>query len=299
LNFTKGRIFFKNGISVLLAAQNEEKLIRVSAESFLEFADEIIIVTNRSTDGTVDICRELEREYPQKIRYFDKPELPDLTYNRAFAHSRARYRWIAKFDSDFVAYNDEDEERSIRHLREKILNTSAIYPVEFHLTLINIYRSIFECGTDRDRRERKADGKVGGHYVPGIYSRMPKIFLNTPLLKFVRKGRWEHIRFEKIYRKIKIDRPYIFHLTLNPDLELFRRSERTNWRELGNFDLYPDLDSYIENYVLPVKYKLPLQEAVKKYIAEDISPYLQKYREEDNYPYPARIKRLIASGFFK
>lgn len=93
-----------NGIS----AQNEEDIIKLCVESFLEFGDEIIIVTNGSTDNTVNICEKLAKDYPEKIQFYDKPELPDLHNNRAYALTKAKYRWVFRGDSDYIAYTNED-----------------------------------------------------------------------------------------------------------------------------------------------------------------------------------------------
>lgn len=279
------RWFKPNGISVLIAAQNEEKTIIHSVESFLCFADEIIIVTNGSTDKTVELCKQLVRDYPKKVRFYNKPELNDLYHNRAFALSKSNFRWIAKFDADFVAYNDEDGNLSISNLRKRILSTIPFWFISFKVSLINIHRTINQCGLD-DLPKKKI-------YVATPITAMHKIFLNTPFLKFKRIGRWEHIPYNRIYIKKDAGKPSFFHLTMKSDLDTFKRSERTNWRERGEFKLYPTLDDYINNYVLPEKYKTTLEIAINQYITSDLLPYLQTYDEKRYYKYPKRLKRLI------
>lgn len=288
-----------NGISVLLAAQNEEKTIRLCVESFLEFGDEIIVVTNGSTDDTRSICKELVKEYPEKVQFYDKPDLPDLYYNRAFALTKARYRWVAKFDSDFIAYTDEDGDLSISNLRKQILGTLPFWFISFKIELINIYRTITQCGIDKGTRKQIDSIKVEGHYVPQIYTKMAKVFLNTPILVFKRMERWEHIPYSRIYRKIDTKNPSFFHLTLKSDINLFYRSERTNWRQLGDFNTYPTLNEYINNYVLLKVYKCSLDEAIKIYIKKEVLPYLQEYKEKAYYPYPKSIKKARDNGYFK
>lgn len=274
-----------NGISVLLAAQNEEQTIRLCVESFLEFGDEIIIVTNGSIDATRDICKELIKEYPDKVQFYDKPDLPDLYYNRAYALTKAKYRWIAKFDSDFVAYTDEDAELSISNLRKKILGTLPFWFTSFKVGLVNIYRTLEQCGLDI-QIEKKL-------YIAPPFTAMHKVFLNTPLLGFKRVGRWEHIPYNRLYIKRNTDKPSFFHLTLNSDEMLFNRSERTNWREQGDFQTYPTLNDYINRYVLPIKYKTTLDTAINSYIINDVLPYIQKYSEEKYYKYPKSLRSII------
>ena len=94
----------KPGISVLIATQNEEALVSLSLRSFLDFGDELVVVDNGSTDHTIEIVTDLASQYPDKIRFFHRPELPDLYHNRQFALEQSRYEWIMRADSDFVAY---------------------------------------------------------------------------------------------------------------------------------------------------------------------------------------------------
>lgn len=289
----------ENGISVLISAQNEEKIIRMCVESFLDFGDEIIIVTNGSTDSTRDICRELVREYPDKLRFYDKPELPDLYQNRAYAHKQAKYRWVMRCDADYVAYTDDDGRYSIKNLRNRILKTKAFFPAAFFVEQVNTYYKIDMTGISKKFREKKNDGFYSGHFVPETFAGyMPRVYLNTPLLKFIRQGRTEGVKYAAFYKQIFIDQPYWFHITLKNEKDLFYRSERTNWRELGDYKKYPYLEDYIFNYVLKKKYKLSEEEAIKEYMENDVVPFLKEYKEDENYHYPNKIKESIKNGYF-
>jgi len=277
-----------NGISVLLAAQNEEKTIRLCVESFLEFGDEIIIVTNGSTDGTRDICKELVKEHPNKVQFYDQPELPDLYHNRAFALNKANYRWVMRGDADFIAYKDEDGTFSISNLRNKILNTLPIFPTLFKVKFINLSYDFLYC-----RKDKVEYGtRLLSYDTPLGTEENHRIYLNTPLLKFKRLGRWEGVPYIKFYRRITISRPYFFHCTIKSDKDLFYRTERTNWRELGDYKAYPTLEMYIDNYVLK-KVKMNLEEAIQEYIDNSVMPSLEIYDENKYFPYTKAIKRLI------
>ena len=278
-----------NGISVLIAAQNEEKTIRLCVESFLEFGDEIIIVTNGSTDNTRDICKELVKEYPVKVQFYDKPDLPDLYHNRAFALKKSKYRWIMRGDADFIAYTAEDgKEHDIINIRKVILKTSPFYPTLFSFKFVNLSYDFIYCRKDKieyGQRLLSYDTPLGT--IPNH-----RVYLNTWLLQFKRLGRWEGTPYLKLYRKIKISQPYFFHCTIKTDKDLFYRTERTNWRELGNYNKYPTLESYIFKYVLK-KMDMSLEEAIKEYIDKSVLPSLEKYDENKFLPYPKSIKKVI------
>ena len=131
-------------------------------------------------------------------------------------------------------------------------------------------------------------------YVPfTMESFMPRIYLNTVLLKFIRQGRTEGVKYPQIYKQIFIEQPYWFHVTLKSDKDLFYRSERTNWRELGNFIDYPYLKDYIDKYVLKYKYKCSEKEAINRYISTNVLPLLVQYDAKKYYQYPLKLKHRI------
>src|SRR5688572_30372928 len=94
------------GISVLVACQDEEYVVGLSIRSFLELGDEVIVVDNGSKDATKLIARRLAELHPNRVRFFDRPDLVDLQHNRAFAFEQARFDWVVRADSDYVCYTD-------------------------------------------------------------------------------------------------------------------------------------------------------------------------------------------------
>ena len=82
----------QNGISVLIACQNEEALIALCIRSFLAFGDELIVVDNGSTDRSKEIIQSLQSLYPEKIKFFDVPALQTSTI---IASMRLRNHLIA------------------------------------------------------------------------------------------------------------------------------------------------------------------------------------------------------------
>jgi glycosyltransferase involved in cell wall biosynthesis len=280
-----------NGISVLIAAQNEEKTIKMCVESFLEFGDEIIIVTNGSTDNTRDICRELVKKYSDKVQFYDKPELPDLYHNRAFALSKAKYRWVMRGDADYIAYNDEDGKYSIRNLRNRILQTQTVWPTAFWVEQVNI-----SIDWNLTRKLKLKHNNIVLPYIAPPFNTgyMPRIYLNTPLLKFGRIGENEGVLYFRFYKQIFITQPYWFHCTLKSKEDLFLRTERRNWRKENNFILYPTLRDYFEKKVLKEKYNnMSFDEAKEFYFKNILLKSLEKYDEKKYFPYPKRIKRIL------
>jgi hypothetical protein len=83
---------------------------------------------------------------------------------------------------------------------------------------------------------------------------------------------------------------YIAHYELKSDIDFFLRSERTNWREQGDFSVYNNLYSYIAD-----KYSLSTQDELdflaENYVRREIYPALElvddRFREP---PYAHLLK---------
>ncbi|MBV7338396.1 hypothetical protein KFU94_61250 [Chloroflexi bacterium TSY] len=83
------------------------------------------------------------------------------------------------------------------------------------------------------------------------------------------------------------------HCNLKSSQNYLYRSERTNWRELGDFTQYPTLESYVR-VVIPEKYGTEdLDEAAQIFLREHIYPFVQQYDPEKFYPYPKLVIEQI------
>lgn len=81
-------------ISACIVARNEEKWIRGCLENIKNIVDEIIVVDGRSTDNTVNICRE----YTDKIFQREPQGFANPDYQ--FAIDSANNEWILLIDAD-------------------------------------------------------------------------------------------------------------------------------------------------------------------------------------------------------
>jgi glycosyltransferase involved in cell wall biosynthesis len=288
----------KNGISTLIACQNEEVTVGWSILSFLDFSDEIIVVDNGSTDSTKDICRELARQYPEKVKFFDVPHLKDLYENRQYALERSQYKWIVRADADFVCYtNGENDCRELRaHLME--CAGSMIRPEIYNLIQPNVYGDFWHTGDDDKGVDgRKLGGVSGGKRLPVIAGAMPRIYQWFPGFRFDRLGRTEGVRiprvFKRLIRHINWPKPIWMHCSIKSDLNLLYRSERTNWRALGDYKRYPTLQSYLCEQLLQERATNDIPTAAKDYVEAQLLPYLKPYEPSAAYPYPSLATRAM------
>jgi glycosyltransferase involved in cell wall biosynthesis len=284
----------KNGISVLFACQNEEFVVDLSIRSFLDFGDELVIVDNGSQDRTKDIVRELESQHPDKIRFYDRPDLVHLYQNRQYALEHSSFRWIVRADADYVAYTDG--EYDIRNFRDRLLSqASRHYPLAYGVPTVNVTASFGQTGVERPPAGLGPDDP--GRYVPPPVTHPSlRIYEYFPGFRFRRLGRWEATSFPRMLQLLstELDHPLWMHCNIKSELNYLYRSERTNWRELGDFKTYPTLDSYVQVQCIEKYGTADLNEAARKFLGERVYPFLQEYDPEKYYPYPRLVLERLA-----
>lgn len=287
----------ENGISLLVPTKNQEKTIELCIESFLDFADEIIVVDNGSIDNTVPILKSLEKKI-KKLKFYYVPELPDLPHNRQYAFKKSKFSWIVRIDSDYIAYTSGKND--IKKLRKKILDTDiSVWPKAFGITQVNLYHDIYHTGLEKKNIKNKSTFFV----FPPVKQLKARIIQYFPGFKFKRlglidgeiePGRWEGVRFQRFLHHKQLEKPYWFHCEFKSKMEFFYRSERWNWRQIGDYEKFPTLQSYI-NHIVKEKYNTSnLEKAAEKYMDENFFPYLQKYDPKKYYPYPELLKKMLS-----
>lgn len=105
------------GVTAVMRVRDEEDWLEASVRSLAGFADQVVIGENGSEDGTPAIVDRLHREFPGWVEVAVCPadDIRTLT-NRLIA--RARYRWVVRWDGDFVALTEGP--RRIALLRDRL-----------------------------------------------------------------------------------------------------------------------------------------------------------------------------------
>ncbi|MFH0754186.1 MAG: glycosyltransferase family 2 protein [Candidatus Omnitrophota bacterium] len=81
-------------ISVIIITRNEHRCIGVCLKS-VDFADEIIVVDDESTDLTPEICRAVKN-----VRFYSRRMSDGFGPQKNFALSKALHPWIFSIDAD-------------------------------------------------------------------------------------------------------------------------------------------------------------------------------------------------------
>ena len=82
-------------ISVVISAYNEERLLQDCLASVQDFADEIIVVDNSSTDRT----KEIAKKYTKKV-FTQKNDPTSIDLQKNFGFGKATNEWVLSLDAD-------------------------------------------------------------------------------------------------------------------------------------------------------------------------------------------------------
>lgn len=100
----------KPSVSIVIPAYNEEGVIRqclIAAIYQSMPAHEILVVSNRSTDRTADIVRQMQLEYPESpIRLLEQNEVQGLIPTRNYGLDHATGDVLGRIDADSVLEPD-------------------------------------------------------------------------------------------------------------------------------------------------------------------------------------------------
>ena len=126
-------------ISGVARLKNAEHFLELCMESHLPFLDELILVDNQSTDNTKKICKNLEKKYPNKIKFFEYPypvlppsdnnkDMPtnsihSLAYYYNWCFSKAKYNHVMKVDDDNFLIAEKFQKIREQSLNSKKFNT--------------------------------------------------------------------------------------------------------------------------------------------------------------------------------
>jgi len=274
------------GISLLVPTQNAASTVELCLRSFANFADEVIIVDNGSTDDTPNIVRGILPEFSH-FSFCECPEISDLSENRQYALEQSTYNWVARIDSDYIAYTEGPQK--IENLRDQILNSRrTLRPTAFAITQVELFG-------DFEHVARPVDANGVRDMNSCVTSAHPaRIIQRYPGMQFQRRGRWEGVRFQHRLIHKTVETPYWFHCQIkSSNIDLLLRSERTNWRGIGDFRKFPTVNSYVQSIIEEKYGTADVEEAAKRFIQACWIPQITRYSESAHYPYPRLIREAI------
>lgn len=189
------------GISAIVRAKDEEEWIEPSIRSIVGFADQVVVGDNGSTDRTPAILQRLRQELPVLVEVLSLPEADILTLTNALIE-RTRYRWIVKWDADFVAQTSGPARIGL--LRDWLL---GLDPRRFYM----IYLRMVELSGDFWHQDPAHPTRADAH-----------CWTASARLRYVYDPQgYEAPRVPRWYAVRRWEMPCFYHLKIKSDQRLF------------------------------------------------------------------------------
>ena len=206
------------GVSALVRVKDEEDWVEASLRSLEGFADEIIVIDNGSTDSTLDRVLALGPTLAAELRAEAAPALDHAALSNAVL-ARARFRWVIRWDADFVAHTSGPN--ALRRLRAVL----AAFPPWRHAC---VHPALVELAGDL--RHQFPDLKV--RYDSHVLTYSPRLKYRTRRVREAGRARpiaVESLRLPPWYAIGRWETPAIFHVNVKPARRLLLRHFWQEW----------------------------------------------------------------------
>jgi glycosyltransferase involved in cell wall biosynthesis len=185
----------KNFLSATLITKNAAETLGPVLEA-LSFADEIIVVDSKSTDGTQELAKKydarlIERDF---INYGEQ---------KNFAESQAQGPWILNVDADEVVSKELAEE--IQQLMSKALQDCACL---YEIDRLNYYcgNPIYHGGWSPDYNRRLYQKNLARWSEPMVHEKLRPVRDDGPVKKL--KGIIHHYTFQSVAQQVRTNIRY-------------------------------------------------------------------------------------------
>lgn len=304
-----------NGISALVRVRGEEEWIKPCLLSIREFADEILILDNGASPTTQKALDGLHEHLGEHLQLERCPSL-DLFQLSNLGLAKARFRWVIRWDADFVAHTSGKED--IRHLRRYLLELDPRRYYLVYLPAAEVAGDLFHQFPDLRIRH---DGQVHtasrwARYVP-VRRRLRPSTLASPDRVLREGGRLritkESLWVPKFYRVLHWKMVTYFHVNVKSARQTLLRHFWLEWLGRNDFQTFPTLESYALAQIRKRWGLNDLDEAAQHFMAhycrglvpfdpkrcgpypELLRPYLAKLKSRVEYRDDQIIGRVEAS----
>lgn len=281
--------FRKEGISVMIRVKDEVDYIEPSILSIKDFADEIIIVDNGSTDGTTELIKRLSDKY-NKIRCLYHPKASHVEVSN-IALRNTHYKWILRWDGDLVSRTSGDV--NIISLRERIMNLDKNRYYIIYLPIVNLHGDLFHQPRDIPLN---IEGRLHTYS-----SELKYVQLGRLDEKIVGSSLWSRYgkHYPLYFRLLFFRKIYGFHCNVKPANRMLFRYFRTDWNVLNDHTRFPTLEDYVK-YRIKNDWRIDnLEEAVRFYIREVFCKDLVPYDRKKFGDYPQLLKDKLKNPKYK
>jgi len=235
------------GITACVRIRGEEEWIEPSLLSIQEFADEILVLDNGASPKTQNALDRIRDALGDLLQLERCPHL-DIFQVSNLGLQKARYRWVVRWDADFVAHTSGAGD--IRNLRCHLLELDPRRYYVIYLPAVEVAGDFFHQFPDLririDGQAHTASGSVA--YVP-VRRTLNVSELCTPdrILRerSTIRTTFESLRVPKFYRNLRWKQVSYFHVNVKSARQMLMRHFWLEWLGEDNFRTFPTLESYV------------------------------------------------------
>lgn len=251
------------GISAMVRVKNVVDWIEASILSIKDFADEIVVVDNGSTDGTMAVLKKLSNDRTLNLQLYNYPQV-NLAVLSNIALSLTSYQWVIRWDADMVARTEG--EFDIKNLRKLILSLDTTRYYIAYLRHVELTGDL--------EHQPKGRGFRCEDYLH-TYSPSLKYVLKADRSKMV----LERLKVPRYFKIIDIKGFHSFHINVRPKKELLSQYLWHDWMNERNFADFPRLEDYV-NYRIQKDWQGDKESAENSYLQKFCSKLVPYDREK-------------------
>jgi glycosyltransferase involved in cell wall biosynthesis len=288
------------GVSALVRVRGEEEWIEPSLLSIQEFADEILVLDNGASPQTQEVLERLRGPLHDLLQFETCHNL-NLYQLSNLGLEKARFRWVVRWDADFVAHTSGKGD--IRNLRRYLFELDHRRYYLLYLTATELAGDLFHQFPDlRIRR----DGQVHtasrwARYVP-VHRNLKVSGAPSPD-QLLREGSRlkmtkESLKVPKFYQIIRCSEVTYFHVNVKSAWHTLQRHFWLEWLGQGNFRTYPTLKSYTLAQIQNL-WGFSSPEEAAQYFMTLYCQKLETYDSEPSGPYPELLQPFLTKPKYR
>lgn len=189
------------GITAIVRVKDEEEWIEPAVRSLVGFADQVVIGDNGSTDATPAIIARLAADLPGLVEAMTLPGRDICTLTNALI-ARARYRFVIRWDADFVG--ETARGKGLASFRRWLL---ALDPRRYYM----VYPRMVEVTGDFWHQDPVHPTRADAH-----------CWTASPSVRYVyNRDGFEAPRVPLFYQVRRWETPCFFHVNVKSDERMF------------------------------------------------------------------------------
>ena len=280
-----------DGISAIVRVRGEEEWIEPALLSITDFADEIVVLDNGASSAAREAIDALAERLGSQLVRVECPAL-DLFEVSNLGLARARYRFVVRWDADFVAHTEGPGD--VRHLRHHLLTLDRRRFFRIVIPAAEVAGDLRHQFPDRRLR---FDGEA---HTASARARYVKVTRDTPTESLGAADRplrgrarltlaLEALALPPVYAILRWPTVAYFHVHVKPARHLLLRHFWLEWLAEPDTARYPTLESYAREQAR-IRWGIGDADAAAEHLMRRLWAGLVPFDESVCGPYPALLR---------